>query len=57
MLIRSELNAVSLSLAFFPAECARTMADLVLAAVRGESAPAAPVLLRHRVVFPDSVIK
>jgi DNA-binding LacI/PurR family transcriptional regulator len=42
---------------YSPAEHAHAMADLVLAALRGEPAPAAPVLLQHRVVFPDSVIK
>ena len=40
---------------FSPSEYARAMADLVLAALRGEPAPADPVLLPHRVVFPDRV--
>jgi DNA-binding LacI/PurR family transcriptional regulator len=37
---------------YSPAEHARAMADLLLAALRGEPAPSAPVVLSHRVVMP-----
>ncbi len=45
-----------IKLEYSPAEHARAMADLLLAALRGEPAPATPVVLPHRVVLPGETM-